>query len=197
MAKQMKKRIPVIVLVCEGRNKTERKYFNHFVTRDALYKLIISDCEATDVESMAKKTIQLYKHYELSKKNNDHAFCLIDLDMKSEKYNKLLELKTKYKNIEFIVSNPCFEVWFLYHMEKYPKKFSSSQKVKEYMSKYITNYEESMDVYSILQLEDKFLIAINNSVLKNEMYNEELSIIDRNPYTTIQDVVDLLIKLNG
>ena len=82
-------------------------------------------------------------------------------------------------------------------MEKYPKKFSSSQKVKEYMSKYITNYEESMDVYSILQLEDKFLIAINNSVLKNEMYNEELSIIDRNPYTTIQDVVDLLIKLNG
>ena len=32
-AKFTKTRNPVIVLVCEGRNKTESKFFNHFKTR--------------------------------------------------------------------------------------------------------------------------------------------------------------------
>ena len=34
-----KNRNPIIVLVCEGRNKTESKYYGHFIKRENLYNL--------------------------------------------------------------------------------------------------------------------------------------------------------------
>ena len=54
-----KKRNPIIVLICEGRNKTETKYFNHFIKRENPYNLKIVPSEATDPKSMAKKARQV------------------------------------------------------------------------------------------------------------------------------------------
>lgn len=63
-AKYKRDRKPLIFIVCEGRNKTERTYFGHFNTRKAPFNLHIENSEATDIASMAKKP-QIY----LSKTN--------------------------------------------------------------------------------------------------------------------------------
>lgn len=56
-----KQRKPIIVLICEGRNQTETKYFNHFNKRENPYNLRILPSEATDPKNMAKKLEKLLK----------------------------------------------------------------------------------------------------------------------------------------
>lgn len=191
-----RKRNPVILLVCEGKNKTERQYFYHFNTRESHFQLKIKDSEATDVMGMARKAATLYKNNEMDVKNGDQAFCLIDLDLNHDKYEKYIEASKKYPKIKFIASNPCFEIWLLYHFTETPKVELSSKAVKEQLKKYIPEYNEAMDVYLKCNLEHKYEMAICRSQKRNSLYETDISLENRNPYTEIQDLVIALKQTN-
>lgn len=188
-----KSRKPIILIVCEGRNKTETLYFNHFNLRTAPYRLKVENSEATDIKNMAKTTIKYYKKYEMDKKLGDRAFCLIDLDLDKDKYAKYEAAVKKYKNIEFIVSNPCFEIWLLYYFTENPKVVNSSQAVKELMGKYVDGYHESTDVIEEKKFHECYPVAINRSEKKNYGY-DNVALVDKNPYTEVQNVVIALTE---
>jgi len=195
-AKFTKTRNPVIVLICEGRNKTESKFFNHFIKRENPYNLKIIPSEATDPKSMAKKARHIIEEMQLDNKLGDRVFCLVDLDLSLSQFQKVEEEKGKIKKkcqVEFILSNPCFEVWLLYYFTKHPKPENSSHKVKEQLKKYVPQYTESFDIVKECGLQNKYGIAINNSDLKNQMYDEEQCVLDKNPYTEISDLLDILL----
>ena len=187
-----RQRRPILLLVCEGKNKTERKYFSHYKVRECLYRVEIKDSEATDVMGMAKRASNLYKEYQMDIALGDRAFCLIDMDLREDKYNAYLKARQKYPNITFIVSNPCFEIWLLYHFTENPRAESSSQAVKEQMKKYIPEYNESMDVYAQYDLKEKYMVAIKRSEKKNALYEEKRTLVDRNPYTEVQKLICIL-----
>ena len=187
-----RKRNPILLLVLEGRNKTERKYFSHYQVRECNYKLVIKDSGATDVMGMARRATNLYKEYQMDAALGDRAFCLIDMDLREDKYNAYLKARQTYHNITLIVSNPCFEVWLLYHFTENPKAESSSQAVKEQMKKYVPEYNESMDVYAQYDLKEKYMVAINRSEKKNALYEEKRTLVDRNPYTEVQKLICIL-----
>ena len=192
-----KQRIPIIVLICEGRNKTERLYFNHFNYRAAPYNLKIEDCESTDIESMVRKALHIWDDYQLDPEYGDHLYCLIDLDLNKDKlakYLRIIETK-KYRDIEIILSNPCFETWLLYYFTDNPKVVSSSQKAKIEISNYIDNYTESTDVIKICKLDDFHKIAIERSITKNLGYDKlGTNLIDKNPYSEVQQILLTLGK---
>ena len=148
-AKYKRDRKPLIFIVCEGRNKTERTYFGHFNTRKAPFNLHIENSEATDIASMAKKAADIFIDNQLAPELGDRVYCLVDLDLEQCKYEKYAKAKKKYKNIEIIPSNPCFEIWLLYYFTEAPKVVHSSQRVKEEMAKKLPGYTESMDVVQI------------------------------------------------
>ena len=187
-----RQRSPILLLVCEGRNKTERKYFSHYKVRELPYRLEIKDSEATDVMGMARRAANLYKEYQMDPEIGDLVFCLIDLDLSHEKYDTYTKAQKKYPQIRFIVSNPCFEIWLLYYFTKNPKVESSSQAVKEQVKKYVPGYNEAMDVYAQCDLEDKYAVAINRSEKKNALYDEDKILVERNPYTEVQDLIVVL-----
>lgn len=187
-----RKRNPILLLVLEGRNKTERKYFSHYQVRECNYKLVIKDSGATDVMGMARRATNLYKEYQMDAALGDRAFCLIDMDLREDKYNAYLKARQTYHNITLIVSNPCFEVWLLYHFTENPRAESSSQAVKEQMKKYVPEYNESMDVYAQYDLKEKYMVAINRSEKKNALYEEKRTLVDRNPYTEVQKLICIL-----
>lgn len=193
-----RKRSPIILLVCEGRNKTEKKFFSHFQQRDSKYKLIIKDSEATDINGMARRAYNLYRENQMDPSLGDMAFCLIDLDCRKDKYETYLKVKDRpqFKNIEFVLSNPCFEVWLLYYFTEHPKVELCSQSVKEQLRKYVPEYTESLDIYEHCKLQDLFAVAINRSEKKNICYDESLSLVDRNPYTQVQDLI-VVLKTNN
>ena len=195
-AKFTKTRNPVIVLVCEGRNKTESKFFNHFKTRENPYNLKIIPSEATDPKNMAKKARQIIDDMQLDNELGDKVFCLVDLDLSSSQYQKVEDEQKKTKKkcqVEFVLSNPCFEVWLLYYFTKHPKPESSSQKVKEQLRKYVPQYTESFDIVKECDLQDKYAVAINNSELKNQMYEKDKPVLEKNPYTEISDLLEILL----
>lgn len=187
-----RKRNPILLLVLEGRNKTERKYFSHYQVRECNYKLVIKDSGATDVMGMARRATNLYKEYQMDAALGDRAFCLIDMDLREDKYNAYLKARQTYHNITLIVSNPCFEVWLLYHFTENPRAESSSQAVKEQMKKYVPEYNESMDVYAQYDLKEKYMVAIKRSEKKNALYEEKRTLVDRNPYTEVQKLICIL-----
>ena len=141
---------------------------------------------------MARRATNLYKEYQMDAALGDRAFCLIDMDLREDKYNAYLKAQQTYHNITLIVSNPCFEVWLLYHFTENPRAESSSQAVKEQMKKYIPEYNESMDVYAQYDLKEKYMVAINRSEKKNALYEEKRTLVDRNPYTEVQKLICIL-----
>lgn len=189
-----RKRKPLIYIVCEGQNQTERKYFNHFKDRYAPYNLFVENGGSTDILNMAKKANAIFADKQLDAALGDKVYCLVDLDLDKDKYDKYVKAKNRYKNIELIPSNPCFEIWLMYYFTKNPRVIGSSQKVKDAMAKYIPGYTESMDVVAVANLLDKHLIAINNAEAKNGNFDEDMNEIDKNPYTEVATVVAELLS---
>ena len=53
-------------------------------------------------------------------------------------------------NINIIVSNPCFELWYICHYTSSPKNYSSSRELLRDMDRYIHGYSKSKDgIYEI------------------------------------------------
>jgi len=189
---------PIVVLICEGRNQTETKYFNHFNKRENPFNLKIYSSEATDPKNMAKKARSLIEQWQLDSQLGDRVFCLIDLDLSQTQYKKVLEEKNKARNkkceVEFIISNPCFEIWLLYYFVNYPKIESSSQKVKEQLKKHVPLYSESFDIVKECKLEQQHAKAINRAEKAHSNQDSDTKLLDRNPYTEIPTLLDILIN---
>ena len=190
---EKKNRNPLIVLVCEGKNKTETNYFKHFIKRDNPYTLKPVKSEATDIKSMTEKAKRLYREYDMDRKVGDRMFCVIDMDLDAKKFEKYKQLKKANPNIEYIVSNPCFEIWLLYYFTENPKVVTSSQKVKEEMKKYVSDYEENMDIVKVKGLEEDYAIAINRAEKRNAMHDVD-ELYKLNPYTEVHDLITLLLN---
>lgn len=188
-----KQRKTMFALVLEGRNKTEKQYFEHFKTRNAPYILKLVSAEDTDPIRMADKAMQVYTENDMHEENGDVVFCLIDLDLSLDKYKQVKTAKKKHTNIEFILSNPCFEVWLLYYYTDYPRALSSSQKVKNELRRYVARYNESFDIVKEEQLQNKWLIAMNRAD-KRQGLMENKSPVEKNPYT---EVVYLIEKITS
>lgn len=188
-------RAPVFVFVTEGQNKTESTYFNHLkCTCNASIKT--ANSQATDIKNMAKRSKYFYDYYQLEKSNGDCLFCLVALDVNENKvalFKSVSEAK-EYKNINFIASNPCFEVWFLFHSEDNTERLSSSDKAKECMKKYIPDYEEKTDVYERLKLKGQFATAVNRAEKKTQHYNKTYGELttDWNPYTQVPEILEII-----
>lgn len=172
-ARYKRDRKPLIFIVCEGRNKTERTYFGHFNTRKAPFNLHIENSEATDIASMAKKAADIFIENQLDPELGDKVYCLVDLDLEQCKYEKYTKAKKKYKNIEIIPSNPCFEIWLLYYFMEAPKVVHSSQRVKEEMAK---NYRGIRRVWMLWRLQ----ICMTNICLQSKIRKQKTAGMPRN-----------------
>ena len=192
------KRKSVIMLVYEGKNKTEHNYFKHFNNRENKFRIEPVDSPETDIKGMADYAIKYAKKYDIKSAYGDKIFCIFDLDINKQKLEEYEQIRynKKYKDINFIVSNPCFEIWFLFHFEEHPPRLPSSEKVKKHLCKYVKNYEENIDVYekyNLKSLLSKALTYANNK--KDSMKDKPL--LDKNPYTQIPEVIYEFDKMNN
>lgn len=199
--KYQRNRKPMIVLICEGKNKTERLFFSHFNKRENKFNLKILDSEATDPQGMADKAKYIIEKDQLESSIGDRVFCVLDLDLSDVQLEKIKQEQEKKRRlkckIEFIISNPCFEIFLLFYFTKHPKVESSSQKVKEQLKHYVPNYSESYDIIKECSLENQLPVAINNAELRNQLYSNDVNVIDKNPYTEVPDLLDLFFRLNN
>lgn len=188
-----RKRKPVMLITAEGRNKTEKQYFNSFQDQHGKYSIRFATELETDPVGMLKAMEKAWKKNELSEKDGDKAYIVLDMDCKPEKIRLVKELQKKSKNIKFIVSNPCIEVWFILHFIYTTHQFKDSKEPKKELAKYIPEYEESMDISAILR---PMLNNAENHLVQLKGYYETLGVAwgdaDCNPMTDIVEVLEEL-----
>lgn len=186
----------VILISCEGDNKTEKTYFNNFIDRDKNY--IINYClgNETDPVNLVKNTIKEVKRSELKLKENDKAYCVFDTDISQERniqIEKAKKLANKNK-IKIITSSPSIEIWFLIHYI-YTTKYFTNEEVIKNLKKYCKNYDKNYDIYPSIR--NKTQTAIKNAKKLEQFQTEngkELQTIESNPHSQIYEIIEELEK---
>lgn len=166
-----RQRKPVMLITAEGKNKTEQLYFTSFQSQHGKYSVkFIKTGMNTDPEGMYKSLDIYWKNNDLSAKDDDKAYIVLDLDCDEQKARLIEGLSRKTNYIRFIVSNPCIEVWFLMHYAYSTHRFMDSREPKRELRKYIDKYEESMEVAEILS--PMLPVAMANTMHLEKYYEE-------------------------
>ncbi|MGN1166044.1 MAG: RloB family protein [Lachnospiraceae bacterium] len=186
-----RKRKPVMLITAEGKNKTEQLYFTSFQSQYGKYSVkYVKTSKDTDPAGMYKSLDAYWKSNELSEKNGDKAYIVLDLDCNEQKAKLIGELSRKSKNIQFIVSNPCIEVWFMMHFTYSTHQFMDSKEPKRELRKYIAGYEENSDIGEILK--PLLPMAMTNAERFRKHYEEIGSkwlSTECNPMTDVWEII--------
>ena len=146
-------RAKLILIGAEGRNKTEKIYFNELFRNRNDYRVRFTSSTETDPVGIVEATARFVKSEDLDFKNGDLAFCAVDTDTdlsKQDQIDRAVRLAEK-NNIELLLSNPCFEVWFLQHFRYSTKSYMSNDEVLRELAGYIPDYKKSSNVYGLIE----------------------------------------------
>jgi len=185
-----------ILIVCEG-EKTEPIYFN--ALKETL-RLIMVDVEIVG-EGGAPITVvnraiarreerkQIAKK-SLTKTEYEVIYCVVDVDT-HETLDQAID-KARGNEICVILSNPCFEYWYILHFRKTSAPFSSSQNVKSALRREHSAYSESdTTIFNVVYPKTSDAIKRSKEVL-NEQHNDAEDLRDCNPSTHVHNIVEYL-----
>ena len=185
-----------ILIVCEG-EKTEPIYFN--ALKETL-RLIMVDVEIVG-EGGAPITVvnraiarreerkQIAKK-SLTKTEYEVIYCVVDVDT-HETLDQAID-KARGNEICVILSNPCFEYWYILHFRKTSAPFSSSQNVKSALRREHSAYSESdTTIFNVVYPKTSDAIKRSKEVL-NEQHNDAEDLRDCNPSTHVHKIVEYL-----
>lgn len=195
-----RKRRSIILIGLEGKNQTEKNYFKNYKSTN--YTISFPTDEYTDPVGIINKLNNYAKQKEIDiNEDNNKIYCIFDTDTDKIKNKQIKEaMKIAKKNgIEIILSNPCFEDWFLCHFKYSTRELNNKEIIKE-LNKFIkpilnTEYEKNIDIYNILK--DKTDIAINNAKKQCKHQNnlkKDLYSVEANPSTMVYNIVEDLIN---
>lgn len=159
----------MLLIAAEGNNRTETTYFQNFKGDNVTIKSIPGN--DTSPVQLATNLVQAISKYDLQ--SGDMAVCFADADFDPSKDAQLreadLEIKRAKKiakerdvKIMLIVSNPCFEKWFLCHFSASTRNYNSSKEILEELKKRIKDYSKSQNVYKEY-LQGKTAFAVKNA----------------------------------
>jgi hypothetical protein len=191
---------PVAFIAVEGNNKTERLYLQNFNSQNSKYSVRFAPGNDTDCESMAENLLSFMNKRGFDHSCGDIAVCIIDIDANKQKADRAAAVARKYSkhHIEFVVSNPCFEVWLICHFANSTKHYSNSNAVIKELLGYIPGYTKSMDVYTLI--EKATSTAIDNAILLDNYHIKQgrnNTDINANPRTDVHKLVKILKDLAG
>lgn len=184
-----------ILIAVEGKNKTEKIYFNNFENGKRSYNITYARGNNTDPLKLVQMLIKEINELKLDLKN-DKAFCIFDIDTDFTKTKIIKDAIQLAKNndINVITSTPCFELWFLLHYGYTTKNMNGLDVIKKLRS-YYSKYEKNINIYP--EIVDNLNIAINRAE-KLEKYqienNYKIGSVLANPNTEVYKIVDYLVK---
>ena len=185
----------LIVVATEGRNKTEISYLKMFNRTQKQYKIVSARGNDTDPESVVDDAIKAVEREDLDFSRGDRAVALVDTDFGKDAQLRAAEDKAVTNNVEVLMSNPCFEVWFLQHFRYSTKGYNSSDEVIEELLSFWPKYRKNLNDYSELfhLTED----ALNNADKLRQYHKKvdpERDTIQSNPSTNVDTFVRVLYE---
>ena len=194
--KTNRKRKSVLLIGAEGKNETERNYFMSFRNELRTTNIRMAKGNNTDPIGVVNDTLKAMSEIDFTE--GDRVYVFLDYDIRKGKENqKNFEIaikKAKDHEMIPIISNPIFEIWYLLHFKYSTKQFNHNNEVIEELKKYISNYDKSSDVFSLLFGKTK--IAIDNSKRLNDYHeqNNNVDYISKHPSSDVYLLIEELMK---
>lgn len=183
----------LIIISSEGKNKTEQNYFKKFNNKETR----INFAPGNDTDPI--KIAQNLKNYIQDIKDDVYYACaLVDGDLREDKNAEIKEADeiAKQAGFEIILSNPCFEVWYICHYLFSTKNYSSNEQVINQLKKYVRDYNKNKnDMFE--ETNEKIDMAYKNAVKLEEFClnnKKEPHKVDFSPSTEIYKVIDKILN---
>lgn len=199
---------PVILIVTEG-EKSEPKYFEHFRTRQNNVEVRVvpnsKNGGKTDYLNLIRKASRICKDDDLSPKSGDSVWIVADGDVNYQaadaikKKNAALtqaRATAEKEAYSLLISNPCFELWYLLHLRYTTAHLPDYDAVKKALEQAgIKNYEKHNDLYE--QLASETIEAIKRAKrLETHQVENGFTLplgIDANPFTEVYRLMENLV----
>ena len=189
-----------ILIVCEG-EKTEPIYFN--ALKETL-RLIMVDVEIVGEGgapiTVVNRAIALREERKqiakksLTKTEYEVIYCVIDVDT-HETLDQTID-KARGNEICVILSNPCFEYWYILHFRKTSAPFNRSQDAKSALRQQHPAYSESdTTIFNVVYPKTSDAIKHSKEVL-NEQHNDAEDLRNCNPSTHVHKIVEYLQNMS-
>lgn len=138
----LRERKKLLIISTEGKNKTETQYLKRLANQT--HRVISAKGNDTDPIQIAEHLKEEMQDCDFNSELGDVAFAFVDHDLKPEKDTAIASAEAILADTEgqLIVSNPCFEIWFLAHFRFTTKGFRSSQDVTSELSKELGGYSK-------------------------------------------------------
>ena len=195
---EQRKRNPFVIIGCEGKNKTEKLYFNNFNSRQCIIKF--SKGNSTDPKGIVEDVIRFIRNNQIDLEENDKVYAVFDTDVGQNKQQQIEEAKklAEANGIEIITSTPAFEIWFLLHFGYTTKVFVSNKALQDELEKQILDYSKNNNTY--ITVKDLTGQAIENAKRLEQYQLNEGQVLDSedcNPYTGVFKITEELINRNN
>jgi len=187
-----------ILIVSEG-SKTEPLYFNSLKSnlRLAMVEVKIVGEGAAPI-TVVDRAIELREERKrLAKKSITKAayevvYCVIDVEAPKAKSLPRAVNKAKDNKLDVILSNPCFEYWYILHFRKTSKPFNTSRDVKSALRQEHSAYSEcDTTIFNVVYPKTSDAIKHSKEVLK-EQHNDAEDLSNCNPSTHVHKIVEYL-----
>ena len=198
---------PVILIVTEG-EKSEPKYFEHFRTRQNNVEVRVvpnsKNGGKTDYLNLIRKASRICKDDDLSPKSGDSVWIVADGDVNyqaadaiKKKNEALTQARTTAEKEAYslLISNPCFELWYLLHLRYTTAHLPDYDAVKKALEQAgIKDYEKHNDLYEQLASETIEVIKRAKRLEAHQVENGfTLPLgLDANPFTEVYRLVEKL-----
>ena len=194
-AKGKRQRRPVVYLVCEGQ-ETEIRYFRHFRTRNSRIDIIPVTSKQKSALGLVRKAEKTLGDKDFFPDLGDKIWCVFDCDANTtEDLRKSADMAQKM-GYEIAFSNPCIEIWFLYHFIAPGRPLQDCDTVINELVKQdsMKNYRKSQDVYeTLLPLLESALKRVAKRTEKLEKEQIEKLSRESNPFTNVDQLVSYLL----
>lgn len=195
-SKGKRQRRPVIYLVCEGK-ETEIRYFKHFRTRNSGIDIIPVTSKQKSAVGLVRKAEKTLGDKDFFPDLGDKLWCVFDCDANTTTDLQTAKDMAKKMCYEIAFSNPCIEIWFLYHFMSPGSPLPDCDAVIDVLEKQtkLKNYRKSQDVYEILQpLMQSALERVAKRTNKLQREKTELISRESNPFTNVDFLVKYLLE---
>lgn len=188
-----------ILIVCEG-EKTEPIYFKRLNSKLRLKMVDVeifgegaAPITVVDCAIKLRKERRDIAKRSLTKTEYEVIYCVIDVEAPTphESLDRAVN-KAKDNKLEVILSNPCFEYWYVLHFKKTGTPFNSSQKVKSALKQKHSDYSESdTTIFNVVYPKTNDAIKHSKEVLR-ERHNDAEDLRNCNPSTHVHRIVEYL-----
>ena len=185
-----------IIIAVEGKNKTEKLYFNNFDNGKKSYSISFAKGNYTDPLNLVKMLIEEMKKIGVDLSDGDRAYCIFDTDIEPIKNTVIKEAKklASLSGIEIITSTPSIELWFLLHYE-YTTASMDNKSLINRLKKFYPNYAKNINIFPDINKNINKAIDSAKKLEKHQLENGKIiGTVEANPSTEIYKIVEELLK---